>query len=325
MAAYLTRRFTHSLLVLFGVSLASFWILRAAPGDPVEMYLSEPFHQTPPAVIASVRHELGLDQPTYIQYERWLGAFIRGDMGYSIVNHTPVASEVAGALPKTFLLTGVATAFGLLAGILLGVWSAVRPNGAVDTVLAGGAAVGFAVPQFWVGLVLIYAFSYVWPILPSSGVMNPYALNLTPGDLAAHLVLPAATLAVNEVAYWQRYQRDSLLRELTAEYVRTARAKGLRGAAVVFRHAWPNSLVAIVTLLGLSLTRLITGSYIVETIFSWPGMGYLGIWAVDNRDYPVVMAILMVSAVLTLAGNFLADVLHTVVDPRVRLPTADAT
>ncbi|HLJ61616.1 MAG TPA: ABC transporter permease [bacterium] len=322
MAAYLTRRLVQSLFILFAVSLASFWILRAAPGDPVEMYLSEPFHQTPPAVIAAVRHQLGLDQPTYVQYGRWLAAFLRGDMGYSLVTHAAVAGEIADALPKTFLLMSVATGFGLLAGILLGVWSALRPNGAADTVLASFAAVGFAVPQFWVGLVLIYLLSYVWPMLPSSGMMNAYALSPTTRDVAVHLVLPAATLAVNEVAYWQRYQRDSLLKELTAEYVRTARAKGLRGIVVVFRHAWPNSLVAIVTLLGLSLTRLIAGSYIVETIFSWPGMGYLGISAVDNRDYPVVMAILMVSAVLTLAGNFLADLLHTVVDPRVRLPAA---
>lgn len=318
MGPYILRRTLNAIIILFAVSVASFFILHAAPGDPVTAFLAQPLRQTPVSVINAVKHQLGLDQPIYVQYLRWLEHFVSGNMGYSFTTHSPVSVEIMQALPNTLLLMGVAVAIGLVIGLLLGVLSALWPNSPVDTALSTFAALGYGVPQFWVGLMLIFFFTYQLHLLPSSGMTSPYALGPTFGGVLVHLILPAATLAIPEVAYWQRYQRDSLITALSADYVRTAHAKGARARRVVFRHAWRNSLVAIITLLGLSLSRLLTGSYIIETIFSWPGMGKLGIWAVDNRDYPIIMAILMMSAVLTLAGNLLADIGYVLVDPRIK-------
>lgn len=318
MGPYILRRFINALVILFAVSIASFFILHAAPGDPVTAFLAQPMRQTPASVIAAARHQLGLDQPVYVQYWRWLEEFASGHMGYSFISHTQVSSEIIHALPNTLLLMGVAVGIGLIIGLLLGVVSALWPNSPIDSALTFFSSIGYGVPQFWVALMLIFMFTYRLHLLPSSGMSNPYALAPSFMGVLIHLILPATTLAITEVAYWQRYQRDSLINALSQDYVRTARAKGARAVRVVFRHAWRNSLVAIITLLGLSLSRMLTGSYIIETIFSWPGMGRLGIWAVNNRDYPIIMAILMMSAVLTLLGNFLADIAYVFADPRIR-------
>lgn len=319
MSVYLLKRLGVSILILLVVSLVSFYILQVAPGDPVSMYLQAPFRQVPQAVIDSVRHELGLDRPVLVQYLHWLRNSTRGNLGYSINTHQAVSTLVAQALPNTLILMAVALGLGLILGLALGVYSAVRPNSWADGFLSAAATLGYAVPPFWAGLTLIYVFSFVWRVLPSAGMMDPFATHLTLGDLARHLVLPAGTLALREFAMWQRYQRDSLITVLHSDFIRTARAKGLSQARVLYKHAWRNSLAAIITLLGLSLSRLLTGSYIIESIFSWPGMGYLGIAAINNRDYPVVMAILMLSAVVTIAGNLLADIGCSLVDPRVRM------
>lgn len=323
MLAYMLRRLFNGLLIIFAVSLLSFYVLHAAPGDPIQAFLQQPFSNTPPDVIESVRRQLGLDQPVHVQYVRWLGSFVQGDMGFSLISRRPINELLADAIPNTFLLMGTATLIGLILGLGFGVYSALRPNSWLDTVFSGFAAVAYALPSFWVALVLIYLFSFVLSWLPASGMMSPFALQRTAADVMLHMVLPVATLATNEVAFWQRYQRDSLLSVLTEDYVRTARAKGLLGAVVVLRHAWRNSLVVIVTLLGMSVARLLTGSYIVETIFSWPGMGRLGIWAISNRDYPVIMAILMLSAVLIVLGNLLADLAYTFLDPRARVTSQE--
>ena len=318
MGPFILRRLVNSLAILFAVSIASFYILHAAPGDPVSAFLSQPFRQTPQAIIDSVRHQMGLDRPVYVQYWKWLERFVAGDMGYSFTNHSKVATEISRALPNTLLLMGVAIGIGLVLGLLLGVVSALRPNSLIDSVLSFFASAGYGIPQFWVALMLIYLLTYQLKLLPSSGMTNPYSMGATVGDVLVHLILPATTLAITEVAYWQRYQRDSLLSALSEDYIRTARAKGAPPLSVVFKHGWRNSLVAIITLLGLSLGRLLTGSYIIETIFSWPGMGHLGIWAVNNRDYPVIMGILMLSSMMTLGGNLLADVGYAFADPRIR-------
>ncbi len=324
MLAYMLRRLLNSLFILFAVSLLSFFVLHAAPGDPIQAFLQQPFSQTPQSVVDSVRQQLGLDQPVHIQYVRWLSRFVQGDMGFSLISRRPVNDLLADAIPNTFLLMGTATLIGLVLGLAFGVYSALRPNSWLDTLFSGFAAVAYALPSFWVALVLIYLFSFVLSWLPASGMMSPYAFQKTFADVISHMILPVAALATNEVAFWQRYQRDSLLSVLSEDYVRTARAKGLLGAVVVLRHAWRNSLVVIITLLGMSISRLLTGSYIVESIFSWPGMGNLGIWAINNRDYPVIMAILMLSAVLIVLGNLMADLAYTFLDPRARVTNEEA-
>jgi peptide/nickel transport system permease protein len=323
-SSYLLRRVINSALILFAVSVLSFYVLHAAPGDPIQTFLQQPFSQTPQHVVDAVRHEMGLDQPVIVQYTRWLTRFTTGDMGYSLISRRPVVQLLRDAIPNTFLLMAVSTVVGLVFGIALGVFSALRPNSWLDSWLSAVAAVGYALPSFWVALVLIYLFSFLLSWLPASGMMSPYAFERTSSDVLRHMILPVTALTINEVAFWQRYQRDSLMSVLTEDYVRTAHAKGLRSWVVVARHAWRNSLVVIITLLGLSVARLLTGSYIVESVFSWPGMGHLGIWAINNRDYPVIMAILMLSAVLVVVGNLLADLAYSVLDPRTRVSSLES-
>ncbi len=179
------------------------------------------------------------------------------------------------------------------------------------------ASAGYGIPQFWVALMLIYLLTYQLKLLPSSGMTNPYSMGATVGDVSSTSSFPPLR-SRSPGSRTGGYQRDSLLSALSEDYIRTARAKGAPPLSVVFKHGWRNSLVAIITLLGLSLGRLLTGSYIIETIFSWPGMGHLGIWAVNNRDYPVIMGILMLSSMMTLGGNLLADVGYAFADPRIR-------
>jgi peptide/nickel transport system permease protein len=312
------RRLLISVPLLLLVSILSFYILRLAPGDPVRVYLAMPFDQASPELIARTRAALGLDRPLYAQYLRWLGGAVTGNLGNSLMTRRPVSTIIGETLPNTLRLMGFALAIAVTLGVSLGMLSAVRPDSKLDLALSITTYVGNSIPAFWSGLMLVFIFGVWLNWLPTVGMASLQHAGNPLLDRAAHLVLPVATLAFQDIVVWLRYQRNSLLEVLGEDYIRTARAKGLSNVTVLLRHAWKNSLISVITLLGYTLPRLLTGAYIVETIFSWPGMGRLSVDAIYQRDYPIIMALLLVSSTLVVLGNLLADVGYALADPRVR-------
>jgi peptide/nickel transport system permease protein len=321
MLAYVLRRLLSSALLIVALLTLLFFLLRVLPGDPVQLYTSP---ELDPGLEAQIRHRFGLDAPLPVQYLRWMQAFLlRGDFGVSFVSQKPVSELLRGAVPNTLLLAGLALVLRLVLGVALGILSAVRRGRLLDRVLTVGALVLHSIPSFWLGLMLILIFAMRLRWLPA-GLMHgldaqslPFLARLRDGAL--HLVLPLAVLVLGGVAGTARYMRASLIEVLSQDYVRTARAKGLRESRVVLAHALRNALLPIVTLVGLSLPALLGGALVVETIFSWPGMGRLTVNAITSRDYPVILATTFLSAVLVVLGNLLSDLGYSWLDPRIRL------
>jgi peptide/nickel transport system permease protein len=310
---------------LLAVATLIFLVLDLAPGDPAAMY----FHPNiPQEVIEQLRRNLGLDQPLGTRYVKWLGSFVQGDFGYSFYQSRPVADVIADALPNTLLLAAVALVAMFFIGIVVGVLQAVRQHGWADRTLSVLGLFFYSMPSFWLGLMLMLLFSlkahqWGWPIaLPATGITSADYEFLSTwgklGDRAAHLVLPATTLILVLSAGVARYTRGQMLEVIHQDYIRTARAKGLPERTVVLKHALRNSLIPVVTLAGLYLPLLFSGTVFVETIFSWPGMGRVIFDAISQRDTPVILATSFIFATLVVFGNLMADVLYAVVDPRIR-------
>jgi peptide/nickel transport system permease protein len=271
-----------------------------------------------PAAREAYAHALGLDKPWYLQYFYWLKELVlHGSLGTSYVDGRPVFARIIEKLPITIELIGLAIVFTLAIAIPLGVTSATRRNSAFDVGATALAFVAYGIPVFWLGIVLIDTFAVGFRWFPASGASS-LGREGDPIDRLWHLALPVATLTIVGFASWMRYQRAAMLDVLAQPYIRTARAKGLSERAVIYRHALRNALIPIVTLLGLSLPTLVGGAYFIEYVFAVPGMGYLGLTAVFQRDYPTVMGITLLSAVFVIAGNLLADVTYAFVDPRIR-------
>ncbi|MCE5208645.1 MAG: ABC transporter permease [Chloroflexi bacterium] len=321
MTRYLIRRLIQMIPLLVFISLISFMISALAPGDPVNQYINPSKRPPTQEELAVIRHRYGLDRPVYIRYFYWLRDVVKGDWGYSMISKNEVADEVLSRLPQTVLLSGLSLVFAIVVAIPLGVLSAVKRYTVLDYVLTFTAFLGISLPTFWFALLLVYLFSNTLGWLPSVG-MSSVSGNLQgiekTLDVAKHLVLPVLALSFSEIASWMRYQRAALLENLQQDFVRTARSKGLKESTVIWRHAFRNSLVTVVTLIGLSLPWLVNGSYITESIFGWPGMGRLGITSIMGRDYPVVMMVTMLSALMVICGNLLSDIMYALVDPRTR-------
>lgn len=296
-------------------------LMNLAPGDPLAMYMNPDKRGMTPAQMEQLRHQLGLDRPLVVQYAYWLKNTLQGNWGYSLKSKAPVSQEINSRLPNTLLLGGAAILLTLILGIPLGVLSAIKRYSLIDYLATIGSFIGISMPGFWFALLLIFLFSNHLNWLPSVG-MQTIGKDMTPIqktiDIMRHMVLPVITLSIVQIAYWARYQRSSLLEVLNQDYVRVARAKGLQERRVIWKHAFRNALLPMVTLLGLTLPQLVNGSYIIETIFGWPGMGRLGVDAILKRDYPVVMAVTMISALLVVGGNLLADILYAFIDPRIK-------
>ena len=322
MIRYLTRRLLQMIPLLVFISLLSFMISALAPGDPVYQYVNPRKRPPTQEELAVIRHRYGLDRPIYIRYFVWMKDVIKGDWGYSLLTKNEVSDEVLSRLPNTILLSGLALFFSIVVAIPLGVLSAVKRYSIIDYITTFIAFVGISIPTFWFALLIVALFANKLGWLPSVG-MSSVSGNLQGVDkfvdLARHLVLPVVALSFTEIAYWMRYQRASLLENLQQDFVRTARSKGLKESIVIWRHAFRNSLVTTVTLIGLSLPWLVNGSYITESIFGWPGMGRLGITSIMARDFPVVMMVTMLSALLVIMGNLFSDIMYAFVDPRTRL------
>jgi len=314
MRRFVLRRLGQSCLLLFGVSIIGFALMHLAPGGPLAVYTMNP--TVTAQDIERVKHEFGLDQPVYVQYVKWATGMVSGHWGYSFFGGEPVATIVLGRVPATLELMGSSMALALVAGVATGTLAALRRNTVFDYATAVVAMVALSLPTFWFGLLGIYVFAQTLGWLPAGGDASSGGGGVI--DQLRHLLLPMLVLAFVLVAQWSRYTRSAMIEILAQDYVRTARAKGLSRGRVLFRHGLRAALVPLVTLLGLQLPLLVGGALVTETVFGWPGMGLLFVTSLGTRDYPVLMAILMVGALIVVLGNLAADVLTAVIDPRIK-------
>ncbi len=321
MTAYLVRRLALALATTAAVVVLTFALVHLAPGEPFVGGAEGRF--VPPETVARLRERFGLDRPLPVQFVRYAANLARGELGESFARHRPVADVLREALPNTFLLGGAALVLSLLLGVGLGILQAARAGTWTDTALGGAALVLYSVPSFWLGLMLLLVFGEWLHWLPGTG-MADVGLGARAGplahvlDVARHLVLPAATLALVNAAAIARFHRAAMLDALGAAFVRAARARGLPDRRLLLRHALRSALAPAITLAGLSVPALLTGSVLVESVFGWPGMGRVAYDAIAARDYDVITAVAVVAGVLVALGNLLADLGVAAADPRVR-------
>lgn len=321
MIRYIIRRILQAIPLLFLVSVVSFALIKAAPGGPVAVYHNPNLKAED---IERIEEKLGLNDPLHVQYIKWLQNVAQGDLGNSFVTHRPVVEELADRIPNTLYLMGITFVVIIAVSIPIGVFSALKQYSVFDIFVTTLTFVGQSLPTFWVGLILILIF-FSWlnnpvtgePLLPAGGMKTvgaPFSLL----DRIKHLILPVFMLAMTWVAWYTRFLRSSMLEVIHQDYVRTARAKGLAERRVLFRHALKNAAIPLVTLMALDLPLLFTGALYTEIIFSWPGMGRLYYASASRRDYPLLMAIIMISAALIIICNLLADIVYAYLDPRIR-------
>ncbi len=321
MARFIFKRVVSAVPLFLGLLTLTFFLIRLAPGDPVSIYIQN----VPDASYADrLRTSLGLDDPLPVQYVKWVAGVLQGELGYSYTMRSPVMAIILDLLPNTLLLTSIAFIINFGIGIVLGVLSAVKRDTLVEGVGSTLMLILYAMPEFWLALMMVLVFSEQLGLFPASGMNSPLATYTMSGgqfmlDTLWHMVLPVFVLGVASAASTARYMRSSILEVLSTEYIRTARAKGLPERLVVWKHALRNALIPIVTLLGLTLPFLFGGAVVVETVFAWPGMGKLTVDAMFARDYPLILGCTMVSGVMVILGNLVADVLYALVDPRIKV------
>ncbi len=312
MIQYLQGRFLALLLILLVMSVIAFSFVHLTPGDPVEAMLGT---EVDAATKQAVRHDLGLDRPLLAQYVGWINRALRGDLGTSIRTHQRVSGMLAEKLPVTLELTLAASIVGVVIALPAGVVAAVRRNSAADLAAMGVALGGVSIPSFWLGVMLILLFALHWRVFPSIGYVP---LTRDPAEALRHLVLPAFTLGLGLAGALTRMVRSGVLEELGHEYVRTAKAKGLRFSAVINHHILRNALLPAVTVLGVQISVLLGGAVITEQIFAWPGVGQLAVQAVLSRDYTVLQGTILVVAALTTLVQLVVDIVYALMDPRIR-------
>jgi peptide/nickel transport system permease protein len=317
--AWVVRRVLISVPVLLGITLLSFAFVRLAPGDPIRMMVNPEYMAgNGEEYIARRRAELGLDQPLPIQYVAWLSEVARGNLGYSFFDRRPVGDILKERIWPTTELMGTALLFALLVGVPLGLLAAVRQYSAVDYTSAIASLATISTPSFFLALAAIYIFSLKLNLLPTSGMFTAGAPRSVLDDLH-HLVLPMLILGLNLTGPFVRYARSSLLDVIRQDYLTTARAKGVQPRLVILRHALPNALIPLITVVAIRVPELFAGAVVVEQIFSWPGMGQMALASITQRDYPLLMGFTLLIAVLVLVSNLVADVAYAFVDPRIRL------
>ena len=322
MSRWLLRRFLQA-AVTFAVALALlFLLMRAAPGDPLFRLSSE--RPISPQEIEVLRARYGLDQPVGRQLTAFISGLLRGDLGVSIEHGRPVTALLAERLPATVLLGGSVLLLNFTVGLWLGVRQAVRHGQREDRWLTTLSLAGYAMPSFWLGLVLAWLVGVEWRLLPAAGMQDPLldadaGFLVQAADVLRHLILPTVTLSIVSIAATMKYQRTAMLEVLRLPFIVTARAKGLSEKEVTWRHAWRNALFPVITLFGLWLPILVSGSVFVEAVFAWPGLGSLAAAAVGSRDYPLLMGASLLVAALVVLSGLLTDLAYGLLDPRVRL------
>ncbi|QOR34368.1 ABC transporter permease [Clostridium sp. 'deep sea'] len=322
MGKYIVRRIFQMIIVLIGISLISFSIMQLAPGDPIDLLADR---NSTPAEKAHIRSLYGLDKPLLVQYYNWISQVLRGNFGTSFITGQPVLKMIMDRLPATLWLNFWAMILIYLLAIPIGMLSALKQYSWFDQIVTTIAFLGKALPQFWFALMLIYLVGMRFDFIEISR-MSTYGVTIAKSGFLAvvvdrlkYMILPLTVLTFSGMAGIARYMRASMLDVKHQDYIRTARAKGLSEKQVVTKHAFKNSLLPIVTLIGFELPIMFSGSVVIETIFSWPGIGLLAVNSIFQRDYMVVMAFNMLGAVMTVLGMFLADLLYVVVDPRIKL------
>jgi len=326
MGGFLLRRIAQSIPVFIVITIITFALIHAIPGGPTARL--ELDADIKPEDIARIKANMGLDKPVWMQYLIWMGlapnnrgefsGLLHGDMGVSYIDQTSVAGNIMDRLPNTLLLSITAFIISLGLALPLGVWSAVKQYSTFDNVSTVLSTAGVSIPSFWFGLIAILFFSVEMRWLPSGGMYDLRSQEKTLLDLLKHLIMPASILSILQIAGWNRYIRASVLEVIRQDYVRTARAKGLKERVVIMVHTLRNALIPVATLLGLSVPGFVSGALITETIFGWPGMGRLAFHAATKRDYPIIMGTLVVGTVLVILGNLMADVAYGFLDPRVK-------
>ena len=305
MTSYILQRLLQAVVVLWGVSLIVFFLLRLAPSDPITLLLAE---TASPQQIAEARHQLGFDQPIHVQYALFMERAVQGDLGQSLFYKEPALGVILRSLPNTLLLGGIAFVLSVAVALPIGIVSALRRDSIWDYLGVGLALLGQAMPPYWLGIMLILVFSVKLHILPTSGSFGP-----------EYIVLPSVTLAAVLMPIVTRLVRSGMLEVMHEDYVRTARAKGLRERVVVGQHALRNMLIPLVTVLGLQLTSLLGGAVIIEQVFAWPGVGRVAVSAISSRDYPIVQASVLVVSTAFVLMNLFVEVLYAWLDPRIRM------
>ncbi|MBC6695796.1 ABC transporter permease [Terrisporobacter mayombei] len=318
MGDYIIKRFSQMVLVLVMVSVFSFSIIYFAPGDPLYMYTtpSASNYKLSDEQLDSMRESLGLNGNIVEQYTSWAKKTLQGNWGLSVSNHQPVKDQVLDKLPNTMLLMGSALIISIIIAIPLGLIAGLHKNSYIDNIISGISYLGISLPAFWFGIILIIVFSLKLGLLPSSG-MRTMGVNSVL-DVIKHGILPAIVLSVNNMAVLVRYIRSNTINQLEEDYVLTAVSKGISKKHILFKHILKNCLLPIITIVGMNFGKLVTGSFIVESVFGWPGIGTLGMTAINNRDYPMIMGITVLSCVILLLGNFLADIFYSIADPRIK-------
>ena len=317
----IAARIAQALGLILTVVALNFLLIHIAPGDPATVIVGES-GAGDPELLAEIRAQYGLDRPVIVQLASYVGRVATGDLGESYFFNQSVSSLIANRLWPTVLLVATALTFAVVAGTLVGVFTARRPESPLSHSATVLALVGFSMPVFWTGIMLVILFASVWNLLPVQGWHD---VSYTPGvlgniaDVAEHLVLPALTLGLIYLAQYSRLSRASMLEVLESDYVRTARAKGLSESSVVYKHALRNAIIPVVTVIGLQFGALLSGALLVETVFNWPGLGRLAFDSILRRDTSVLLGVLLVSSVMVIVANLATDLLYTVIDPRIRL------
>lgn len=313
MGTYIVKRLAISIPVLFLISVGAFILVHLTPGDPADMYITPDMTS---AQIEMTRAALGLDKPLFIQYVDWIGNFLTGNLGFSFGNRQPVLDIIEQRLTPTLLLMSLSLLVAYITAIPLGIWAALRKDTIWDRCIIGWTFLNVSFPPFFLGLALIYVFAVQLDIFPTGG-MSVLGSDGDAEDLILHLVLPVLVMASQFSANMIRYVRSSVIDVMHQNYIRTALAKGLSWPQILWHHVLRNSLIPIITVIGTDLPKIIGGAVITEQIFQWPGIGSLTVAAINSRDYPVLMAIVILSAVAVLIANIIIDILYAVIDPRI--------
>ncbi len=326
MGQKILKRLFISLISLFIISVISFALMNLAPGGPMAVYAENP--KITAAAKARISKQMGLDKPAPVRYVLWIKAMAHGDLGLSYKTGRPVTTEIAERLPATLTLMVVSFLISVCIAIPIGIFSATHRNSLGDYLVTFGSFIGLSLPTFWFGMLMILIFALWLGMFPAGGYLTPwfsaadFPLIIRPfavfWEHLRYLLMPALVLGLANTASWSRYMRSSMLDVIHQDYIRTARAKGTPAKIVIYKHALRNALTPIVTVMALDLPGFFGGAVVTETIFSWPGMGHLFITSVFNRDYQVLMGITVITAFLVIVANFTADILYTVLDPRVK-------